>query len=115
MKNIMRGNEMGYLGLLGLLGLLGAVGGGAGFFGFFGFFGFLSLLRGRGGDERLDRKLNCASRNAFLFTVVASACFAACMAVLQATQVYESAFLVLFAGSALTFGASFAYYNERGD
>jgi len=79
-------NNMAYLGLLGFLGLLGLVTGNEGFYGFFGFFGFFSALLGKGTDERIDRNVNRACRNSFVFCTGAS-----------------------------VFVASFIYFNERGD
>lgn len=111
----MRKNMMGYLGLLGFLGLLGLITGNSGFFGLFGFFGFLSALWGRGSDERVDRNINRACGNAFVFIVVASAFFIAYIAALRAVESFPLAFSVLFGGGLILFVASFIYYNERGD
>jgi len=111
----MQGNKMGYLGLFGFLGLLGLVTGNPGFYGFFGFFGFLSALWGRGSDERVDRNVNRACRNAFVFTMAASSLFIAYIATLRAIEIFPWAFSVLFAGGMTIFVASFIYYNERGD
>jgi len=108
-------NKMGYLGLLGFLGLLGLVTGNPGFYGFFGFFGFMSALWGRGTDERVDRNVNRACRNAFVFIMGASTFFITYIAALRAVEAFPLAFSVLFAGSMILFVASFIYYNERGD
>ena len=108
-------NKVGYLGLLGFLGLLGLVTGNLGFYGFFGFFGFLSALWGRGTDERVDKNVNKACRNAFVFVVIASASSITYIATLRAVEAFSLAFSVLFAGSIILFVASFIYYNERGD
>ena len=111
----MRKNKMGYLGLLGFLGLLGLVTGNEGFYGFFGFFGFLSALWGKGSDERIERNVNRACRNSFVFTMAASAFFITYIAILRAVEAFPLALSVLFAGSMILFVASFMCYNELGD
>ena len=103
------------MGLLGGLGLLGVVTGNPGFYGFFGFFGFLSALWGRGTDERVDRNVNRACRNAFIFVTCGFSFFITYIAVFQALDYFVLAFSVLFAGSLVLFVASFIYYNELGD
>ena len=103
---------VGYLGLLGPLGLLGLLTGNTGFY---GFFGFLSALWGRGTDERVERNVEKACRNAFLFATVASAFSITSIAILQALEAFALAFSVLFAGSMLMFVASFIYYDRHGD
>ncbi|MFQ6126567.1 MAG: DUF3796 domain-containing protein [Candidatus Heimdallarchaeota archaeon] len=111
----MRRNLVGNLGFLGFMGLLGLVTGNPGFYGFFGFFGFFSVIWGRGTDERVDRNINRACRNAFIFFIIALALFISYMATLQDSEVISKAFSVLFAGSLILFIASYIYYNERGD
>jgi hypothetical protein len=111
----MKKNLMGYLGLLGFLGLLGLVTGNEGFYGFFGFFGFLSSMWGRGSDERVDRNVNRACRNSFVFSTLASVFFIVYITILRAIETLLLAFSVLVAGSMVIFVASFIYYNERGD
>lgn len=111
----MRRNLVGYLGLLGFMGVLGLVTRHPGFYGFFGFFGLFSALWGRGTDERVDRNINMACRNAFIFFIIALALFISYMATLQDLEVVPLAFTVLFAGSLILFVGSFIYYNERGD
>jgi len=111
----MKKNLMGYLGLLGFLGLLGLVTGNEGFYGFFGFFGFLSAFWGRGSDERVDRNINRACRNSFVFSTLAAVFFIVYIATLQAIAAFPMAFSILFAGNMILFVASFIYYNERGD
>ena len=103
---------VGYLGLLGPLGLLGLLTGNTGFY---GFFGFLSALWGRGTDERVERNVDKACRNAFLFATVASAFFITSIAVFRAPEAFPLAFSILFAGSMLMFVASFIYYDGHGD
>lgn len=111
----MQKNKMGYLGLLGFLGLLALVTGNEGFYGFFGFFGFLSALWGRGTDERVDKNINRACRNSFVFSTLASVFFIVYITTLQAVDVFPIAFSILFAGNMILFVASFIYYNEHGN
>lgn len=108
-------NNMAYLGLLGFLGLLGLVTGNEGFYGFFGFFGFFSALLGKGTDERIDRNVNRACRNSFVFCTGASAFFIAYIAALRAIEAFPAALAIVFAGNMIVFVASFIYFNERGD
>lgn len=110
----MRKNFIGFLGFLGFLGLLGLVTDNPGFFGFFGFFGFWSSMWGRGSDERVDQNVNRACRNAFVFTIVASALLFSYIALLQAAEAFQMATSValLFAGDLVMFVGSFIYYDR---
>lgn len=105
---------VGYLGFLGFLGLLALVTDNLGFFGFFGFFGFWSSMWGRGSDERIDQNVNRACRNAFVFTMAASALLFSYMVILRAAEAFQLALSVaaLFAGSLIIFVASFVYYDR---
>jgi hypothetical protein len=111
----MQKNKIGYLGLLGFLGFLGLVTGNEGFYGFFGFFGFLSAFWGRGTDERVDKNINKACRNSFIFSILASVFCILYITILKAITAFPMVFSVLFAGNMIIFVASFIYYNERGD
>ena len=111
----MQKNKIGYLGLLGFLGFLGLVTGNEDFYGFFGFFGFLSAFWGRGTDERVDKNINKACRNSFIFSTLVSVFFIVYITILKAVTAFPMAFSVLFAGNMILFVASFIYYNERGD
>ena len=110
----MRRNLIGYLGFLGFLGLLGLITDNPGFFGLFGFFGFWSSMWGRGSDERVDQNVNRACRNAFVFTMVASALLFSYIAILRTAEAFQLAMsvAVLFAGSLTIFVASFVYYDR---
>ena len=114
MANEMRRNLISYLGFLGFLGLLGLIADNPGFFGFFGLFGFWSSMWGRGGDERVDQNVNRACRNAFVFTMVASALLFSYTAILRTAEAFQLAMsvAVLFAGSLTIFAASFVYYDR---
>jgi len=110
----MRRNLIGYLGFLGFLGLLGLITDNPGFFGFFGFFGFLSSMWGRGSDERIDQNINRACRNAFVFSIIASALLFSYIAILRTAEAFQLAMsvVVLFAGGLAIFVASFVYYDR---
>ena len=110
----MRRNLIGYLGFLGFLGMLGLITGNPGFYGFFGFFGFWSSMWGKGSDERVDQNVNRACRNAFIFTIVASALLFSYIAVLRTAEAFQLAMsvAVLFAGGLMIFVASFVYYDR---
>jgi hypothetical protein len=110
----MRRNLIGYLGFLGFLGLLGLISDNPGFFGLFGFFGFWSSMWGRGSDERVDQNVNRACRNAFVFTMAASALLFSYLAILHTAEAFQLtvSVAVLFAGSLTIFVASFVYYDR---
>jgi hypothetical protein len=110
----MRRNLIGYLGFLGVLGLLGLIVDNPGFFGFFGFFGFWSSMWGTGSDERIDQNVNRACRNAFTFSMVASALLFSYIAIIRTAEAFQLAISIaaLFAGSLTIFVASFVYYDR---
>ena len=110
----MRRNLIGYLGFLGFLGMLGLIADNPGFYGFFGFFGFLSSMWGRGSDERVDQNINRACRNAFVFTMVASALLFSYIAILRTAEAFQLALSAagLFVGALTIFVASFVYYDR---
>jgi len=110
----MRKNKLGYLGFLGLMGLLGLVTGNFGFYGFFGFFGFFSMLRGSGSDERIDRNIERACRNAFTFDTVMAAFSLAYIASFKAVDAWPLALIIPFVGIML-FGLSYIYYDKKED
>jgi len=110
----LRKNKLGYLSLLGLIGLLGLVTGNFGFYGFFGFFGFISMLRGKGSDERIERNIGRACRNAFAFDTVMAAFFVAYIASFKAVDLWPLALTFPFFGIVL-FGLCYAYYDGKED
>lgn len=110
----MRKNKLGYLSLLGSIGLLGLVTGNSGFYGFFGFFGFISMLHGKGSDERIDRNIERACRNAFAFDTVMAAFSIAYMASFKAVDVWSLALTFPFIGI-VVFGLSYGYYDKKED
>ena len=110
----MRRNNLGFLGFLGLLGLLGPYTGNFWLLGFLGFFGFFGMLRKSGNDERNDRNINRACRNAFAFdTVVAT--FS--MAYVASSRTFDAMplFAALQSQGILIFGLSYTYYTGKAD
>ncbi|VVB88007.1 Uncharacterised protein [uncultured archaeon] len=108
-------NNIGYLGLIGFLGLLGLVTGNTGFYGFFGAFGFFGAVGGRGRDERVERNINRACRNAFVLSVVASSISLAYAGAFKAVENYPLLLALPFVGSMLLFALSYTYYDRKGD
>lgn len=108
-----------YLGLLGVLGVLGFVTGNPGFYGFFGFFGFFGTLIGKGGDERVERNIDRACRNAFVFVTLMSAFSFAYVGVgvgsFNGVGAYPQLLALIFVGSMLLFAASYVYYDKKGE
>jgi hypothetical protein len=110
----MRRNSLGYLGFLGLLGLLGPITGDFWLLGFLGFFGFFGMLRRSGNDERNDRNIDRACRNAFAFdTIVATLS----MAYVASSKAFDAMplFAALLSQGILVFGLSYTYYNGKGN
>ncbi len=105
----MRKNIIGYLGLLGLTGVLGFVN-----FWLFSFFSFFALFAFLKGDERFDRNIGRATRNAFIFdTIVAT--FS--MAYIASSKTFDAMplFAALLSQGLTIFGLSYWFYTEKGD
>ena len=104
----MRRNKLGYLGLLGLAGLLGFLN--FWLFSLFSFFTWFAFLRGM--DERIDRNVGRAARNAFIFdTIVATFT----LAYVVSSSVFDAMplFAVLLTQGITIFGLSYWFYNGR--
>ncbi|MEM3068815.1 MAG: DUF3796 domain-containing protein [Nitrososphaerales archaeon] len=110
----MRKNKIGYLGILGFLGLLGLITQNSGFYGFFGFFGFFGAFGGRGSDERVEKNIDRACRNAFIFTTITSALSLAYIATFKAVEIWPLALSFPFIAIVL-FALFYIYYDRRGD
>jgi len=104
----MRKNKIGYLGVPGFLGLLGLITQNSGFYGFFGFFG------GRGSDERVEKNINRACRNAFIFITITSALSLAYIAAFKAVEIWPLALSLPFI-AIIVFALFYIYYDRRGD
>ena len=107
----MHRNPMGYLGLLGFVGLLGLVTGNYRFFLFFPF-GVFNLFLIRGTDERLDRNLKTACRNAFMYTLVDLTFTLVYLPLIQPTsRTIERVVGVAFIGTVIVFVSSWVYHQ----
>ena len=115
----MRRNIMGYFGLLGFLGLLGLITGRPVYYCWFSFFSFFCAFLGKGSDERIERNINRACRNAFAFVTATWALSFAYIAIFgEAVGVFPLASTLIFvfgAGSMVVFSLSCFVYGRRGD
>ena len=105
---LMRKNNFGYAGLLGLIGLLGF----ANFWLFFNF-SFFALFAFLKGDERTDRNVGRATRNAFVFdTIVATLS----IAYVVSSKTFDAMplFVALLSQGLTIFGLSYWFYEEKG-
>jgi hypothetical protein len=105
----LRKNKFGYLGFLGFLSLLG-------FFNIwlvflFGFFGFFGMLKE---DERIERNINRACRNAFAFDSIIATLAIAYIA-LSRTFDAMPLFVALLSQGLTIFGLSCYYYANKVD
>ena len=105
----MKKKKLGYLGFLGLSGFLGLVTGNLWLLSFFGFFGFFGMLRG---DERIDRNIDRACRNAFAFYVIITTLS---MIYIISSRDFGAMplFVALLSQGVTIFGLSYTYYNGR--
>lgn len=105
----MRKNNFGYLGLVGLTGLLGFAN-----FWLFSFFSFFALFAFLKGDERIDRNIGHATRNAFVFDTIV-AIFS--IAYVASSKTFDAMplFAALLSQGLTIFGLSYWFYAEKGD
>jgi len=105
----MKTNKLAYLGLLGLTGLLGLYN-----VWLFSLFSLFSLFIFIQADERLEKNVGSASRNAFLFYSIVSTTL---LAFLIVTKTYDilPLFFVLLSQGVTIFSISYAYYTTRGE
>lgn len=108
-------NKIGYLGFLGFLGLLGLFTGNTGFYGFFGAFGFFGAMGGYGSDERVEKNMNRAGKNAFIFATLATSLSFAYLGIFKGVEAYHPLLALPFAGSILLFVLSYTYYDKKGE
>jgi uncharacterized membrane protein len=104
-----------YLGFLGFLSVLGLITGNKVFFGFVGFFCFFGAFGGKGNDERIERNIDRACRNAFLFMTSTLAFSITYIVTFNTIDLYSLAFTILFVGSMALFVFSYVYYDHEGD
>jgi hypothetical protein len=117
----MRSNPVGYLSILGLIGVVGLLMGNNDLAGFGGFFCFLSAFYYRY-DERVERNVNRACRNAFILVVAGLSAIMATLFYLITVLPYPQAFefvplgvVLLFGLTLLSFFLSYVYYRRKGD
>jgi xanthine/uracil/vitamin C permease (AzgA family) len=105
----MRKNKLGYLGFLGFTGLLGVVN--VWLFAFFSFFTLFVFLKG---DERTDRNIGRASRNAFIFDTIL---IVFSLAYVTSSKTYEAMpmFVALLSQGLTLFSLSYWYYDNKED
>jgi len=72
------------------------------------------MLRGRGNDERTDRNINRACRNAFAFDTIVATFSIAYVALSKAFDAMP-VLLALLSQGVLIFGLSYTYYDRKGE
>lgn len=110
----MKRNPMGYLGLIGFVSLLGFVTGNYDFFAFF-FFGIFGIFLIRGSDDRMNRHLNLACRNAFMFTMIAFTLTFVYISFITPTSDYKWAFIITLNGTLAVLNLTWVYYQLFGE
>jgi hypothetical protein len=105
----MKRNKLGYLGLIGLTGLLGIIN--AWLFSFFSFFTLFVFLKG---DERIDRNIGRACRNAFIFDTIV---ITISMAYVTSSKIFDAMplFVALLSQGLTIFSLSYWYYHQKGE
>ena len=73
------------------------------------------MLRGRGNDERTDRNINRACRNAFAFDTIVATFSIAYVALSNAFEAMPVLLALLSQGVKLIFGLSYTYYDRKGE
>lgn len=104
-------NALWYLGFLSLLSLLYLVNGNIGFLSFAVFALYFTIYKEN--DERLERNTGLATRNAFLFVVLAGAISLFYLSLIQNKDFFHIAFTLLFSGSIIVSVLSYMYYNLK--
>ena len=105
----MRKNKLGYLGFLGFTGLLGFVN-----FWLFSFFCFCTLFVFLRGDERIERNIGRACRNAFVFNTIV---VTFSLAYITLSEAFGAAplFVAVLSQGLTIFSVSYWYYNQKED
>jgi hypothetical protein len=105
----MKKNKLGYLGLLGFTGLFGIIN-----YWLFAFFSFFMLFVFLKGDERIEKNIGCATRNAFVFdTIIAT--FALVYITTSTTFEAMPAFAALLSQGLTIFSLSYWHYDRKED
>jgi len=103
-------NTMWYLGFLSILSLLFFVEWKVGFLGFLGFLPYFSIYKMN--DERIERNVGKAARNAFMYTMFFGTGTIAYGYLTKNTEILMPAFILLFGGSLLVCIISLFYYDK---
>lgn len=117
----MKNNPIGYLSVLGLIGVIGLLLGNSWLATFGGFFSFAIAFSDRY-DERTERNVNRACRNAFILVVFGYNIVTAIASYLITVEPYSEAFAFFPLGITLVYGlaflafiSSYYYYRRTGD
>jgi hypothetical protein len=113
MEVTMKRSWLKYLAFIGLLGLLGVLTPNKGYLGFFGFFGFVGL-GAIPKDERLEKNINKASRNAFFAAVIFFVLSIIASAFTPDLSIFITAFIVNFVLQLFVFVISLRVYDWKG-
>ena len=105
-------NLLWYLGFLSILSLLYFIEGKAGFLGFLGFMPYFSIYKMD--DERMERNIGMATRNAFVYTIFFGSVVVAYGYITKNIEIFPSAFVLLFGGALLISLLSLYYYDKMG-
>jgi len=105
-------NMFWYLGFLSVLSLLFFVEGKAGFLGFLGFISYFSVYKLD--DERIERNIGRATRNAFMYTIFFGSGTLAFGYLTKDLEILLPAFVVLFGGALIICLLSLFYYDRTG-
>lgn len=105
-------NMLWYLGFLSVLSLLYFVEGKIGFLGFLGFLPYFSIYKM--GDERIEKNVGRATRNAFMYTVFVGSSTLAYGYLTKNTEILFPAFILLFGGALIVCLLSLFYYDRTG-
>jgi len=106
-------SSLWYLGFLSLLSLLYFENGNPGFFGFLAFLPYFVIYRF--GDERIEMNIGKASRNAFLFAVLAGSAALVYIRLLGlGNDAFVEAFGLLLGGLLTVCLGSLVYYEAAG-
>lgn len=104
-------NPPRYLGFLSLLGLLYFV---TGNISFICFVAFALYFTGRKKiDERLQKNMGLATRNAFIYVVLAGITLSVYISLVQDNSLFPLAFTLLFSGSIIAHVFSYSFYNFK--
>ncbi len=104
-------NALWYLGFLSPLCLLYFVTGNIGFAGFAAFAVYFTVYGEN--DERLQRNVGLATRNAFLYVVFAGAASIIYTTIIKDNSIFPVAFTLLFSGSIIICVLSYFFYNFK--